>query len=151
MFLHLWGHSPMKKVRILVIFIISLLLCLFFYIYMFYSSSHSSTLGSYYGISKDKYWETSFEVSKANNDIILKGEVVCLNNKMMNKFSDEEISDNVITIYKSNGLSFGGNYINTESNKFTLINYVKDDGYPYNRMVIAIGKDKIELKISKNK
>lgn len=140
-----------KRIRILIFFIISVFLCLFIYIYIFFTSSHPSTLGSYYGISNDKYWETSFEVSKANNDIILKGEVVCLNNKMMNKFSDEEISDNVITIFKSNGLSFGGNYINTESNKFTLINYVKDDGYSYNRMVIAIGKDKIELKISKNK
>lgn len=117
----------------------------------FIFSSHASTLGTYYGVSRDNKWETSFEVLKENNNIILRGNVICLDDNMIKNYSEEEIDKNLITIFKSNGLSFGGNYINRERNKFILINYVKDDGYLYNRMIIAIGSSKIELKITKKK
>ncbi|TDT63799.1 hypothetical protein [Fonticella tunisiensis] len=120
----------------------------------FFSKSSLTTLGDYYGVSKDKKWETNFKVFQHNEDIILKGEVICIDDKLIKKFSNDELKKNQITLVKENGIGFGGNFLyddNKFTNKFTIINFVKNDGSTYEKMTIAIGDYKVELKINKVK
>lgn len=109
-------------------------------------------LGNYYGISDDQKWETSFKVfknEKYNNDIMVEGYVKCLDSELMNKYSEDDISKCHITGFQSNKKgNFDGNFI-YDNNEFKLITFVIDDSAPFDKMIISIGGDITELKISK--
>lgn len=75
------------------------------------SSTAKTTLGDYNGISKDKKWSTSFKVYQDNKEVLLKGEVICVDKEIMKKFSQEDLKRNQITLIKENGLEFGGNFL----------------------------------------
>lgn len=111
-------------------------------------SESVSTLGNYYGVSKDKTWEASLEVYESNNETLLKGNIICLDDKIIENLDKEDIRNNQIILFKSNGNSFGGNYI-YDKNKFTIINTVRNDGAIYEKVLISIGSYKIELDLQK--
>lgn len=113
------------------------------------SKSSSTTLGDYHGVSEDLKWETNFKVYKNNGDTILKGEIICLDENLLKKFTEEDLRKNHITVSKKNGLSFGGGFLRGEDSKMTFINYVKNDSSTYNKMTITIGDYNTEFKINK--
>lgn len=139
----------MKKLHIFTILIsIFILLSI---IFICITQNGKSTLGNYSGLSKDQKWSTSFKVYNDNNETLLKGELICLDNALLSKFSDEEIKKSIVTLVKDNGISFGGDFLNLSTNHYTIINYVKDDGSSYKKMLIHIGNYKEEIKLSKSK
>jgi len=135
---------------ICILFVISLVLLLIKFITK--PNTSDIVLGNYYGISNDQAWETSFKVfknEKYNNDIMIDGYVVCLDSQLMNKYSEDDIDKCNITGLQTNKKgSFNGNFI-YHDNKFRLITFVIDDYMPFEKMIISIGGDTIELKISK--
>lgn len=136
-----------RKIKIVTSLII--LLSFIFAIILLTKSNKSSTLGEYFGVSEDNKWETQFRVFKnLDNEIMLKGYVKCVDDNIFKKFDLEDIDKNVITVFKSNGYSFGGNYI-VDKNNFIIINYVNNDGSVYKKMDIAIGTYTNNIKISK--
>ncbi len=123
-----------RKIKIVTSLII--LLSFIFAIILLTKSNKSSTLGEYFGVSEDNKWETQFRVFKnLDNEIMLKGYVKCVDDNIFKKFDLEDIDKNVITVFKSNGYSFGGNYI-VDKNNFIIINYVNNDDSVYKKWIL---------------
>lgn len=140
-----------NKIKITIIRLIVITISI---ISVFLIKSHlniSTTMGNYYGASDDNKWIIHFKVYEENNETLLKGDLVCLDEIIANKISEDKIEKNVITLMKNNGKGFGGKFIYDGVNKFTIINFVDNDKYEYNKIIIDFGNYNTQFKVSKEK
>jgi hypothetical protein len=140
-----------KNVKIVLTLFICISIVLIVGVALTRNITEEDKTGKYVGISEDNKWMTYFNVISENNELLLKGELICLDKKLLDQYNIESIKKNIVTIENNKGKSFGGNLIYNGDGTFAIITYAKENGYQYKKMTITIDSELTNLSIERIK